>query len=99
MATTVLTTTALDAMEFMRRFMMHVLPSGFQKIRYYGFLSNANRKTKLLKCLRLTRTPIKPKVKLTTKELIFKLTGVDISLCPSCGGTWCKILALNPGGG
>jgi hypothetical protein len=86
----------LDAMEFMRRFMMHVLPSGFQKIRYYGFLSNANRKTKLLKCLRLTRTPIKPKIKLTAKELIFKLTSVDISICPSCGGTWCQILTLNP---
>ncbi|WP_429374165.1 zf-TFIIB domain-containing protein, partial [Paenibacillus sp. DS2015] len=56
----------------------------------YGFLSNANRKTKLLKCLRLTRTPIKPKV---------KLTGVDISRCPSCGGVWCQILTLTPSGG
>ena len=51
----------LPAMEFMRRFMMHVLPSGFQRIRYYGFLSNCNRKTKLRTCLRLTHTPIKHK--------------------------------------
>jgi hypothetical protein len=89
---------ALDAMEFMRRFMMHVLPSGFQKIRYYGFLSNCNRR-KLQKCLRLNRTPIKPKVKLTAKELIRKLTGVDISICPSCGGNWCQVLTLHPGSG
>lgn len=55
---------SLDAMEFIRRFLLHVLPSGFQKIRYYGFLSNRNQKTKLLKCFRLTRTPVRPKVKL-----------------------------------
>jgi hypothetical protein len=89
----------LDAMEFMRRFMQHVLPSGFQRIRYYGFLSNCNRKTKLQKCLRLTRTPIKPKVKLTAKELIFKLTGVDILICSSCGGNWCQVLTLHPDSG
>lgn len=89
----------LNAIEFMRRFMLHVLPSGFQRIRYYGYLSNCNRKTKLRKCLRLTQTPIKPKVKLTAKELIMKLTGVDISLCPSCGGNWCQVLTLHPGSG
>jgi hypothetical protein len=85
----------LNAMEFMRRFMLHVLPSGFQRIRYYGFLSNCNRKTKLQKCLRLTRTPIKPKVKLTAQELILKVTGVDISVC-TCGGNWHQILTLHP---
>jgi hypothetical protein len=89
----------LDAMEFLRRFMLHVLPSGFQKIRYYGFLSNCNRKTKLLTCMRLTRSPIKPKVKLSAKELILKVTGVDISICSSCGGNWCQVLTLNPNSG
>ena len=88
----------LDAMEFIRRFMQHVLPSGFQKIRYYGFLSNANRKTKLRKCLHLMRMPLKPRVKLTAKDLILKLTGVDISRCP-CGGQWCQVLTLQPSGG
>lgn len=89
----------LGAMEFLRRFMQHVLPSGFQKIRYYGFLSNCNRKTKLLKCMRLTRSPIKPKVKLSTKELILKVTGVDISICSSCGGNWCQVVTLHPNSG
>lgn len=85
----------LHAMEFMRRFMLHVLPSGFQRIRYYGFLSNCNRKTKLRKCMHLTRTPIKPKLKLTAKELILKVTGKDISVC-SCGGHWQQLLTLHP---
>jgi hypothetical protein len=89
----------LNAIEFMRRFMLHVLPSGFQKIRYYGFLSNCNRKTKLLKCTRLTRSVIKPKVKLSAKELILKVTGVDISICSSCGGNWCQVVTLHPNSG
>jgi hypothetical protein len=89
----------LNAMEFMRRFMQHVLPSGFQKIRYYGFLSNCNRKTKLLKCLHLTRSPIKPKIKLSAKELILKVTGVDISICSSCGGNWHQVLTIHPDSG
>jgi hypothetical protein len=89
----------LHAMEFMRRFMLHVLPSGFQRIRYYGFLSNCSRKTKLRKCLCLTQTPIKPKVKLTAKELIMKVTGVDISVCPTCGGHWHQVLTLHPDSG
>jgi len=76
--------------------MMHVLPSGFQKIRYYGFLSNCNRKTKLVKCLRLTGSPIKSKVRLSVKELILKTTGVDISLCPDCGGTWHQVSTFHP---
>ena len=49
---------SLDAMEFIRRFLMHILPSGFQKIRYYGLLSNRNRSTRLITCFKLLKTPI-----------------------------------------
>ena len=91
-------TMTLPAMEFMRRFMMHVLPSGFQRIRYYGFLANCNRKTKLRTCLRLNRIPIQPKVKLTARELILKVIGKDISVC-ACGGHWHQVLTLHPDSG
>lgn len=40
----------IPATEFLRRFLLHVLPSGFVRIRYYGFLANRNRKTKLARC-------------------------------------------------
>ncbi len=40
----------LDASEFIRRFLLHILPAGFMKIRYYGILSNRNRKCKLAVC-------------------------------------------------
>jgi hypothetical protein len=92
-------TMKLKAMEFIRRFMMHVLPAGFQRIRYYGFLSNCNRQTKLRKCLKLTRSPVRQKVKLTARELIMKATGVDISVCPSCGGNWYTVASLLPDSG
>lgn len=87
----------LDAMEFLRRFLLHVLPSGFQKIRYYGILSNCNRKTKLVRCMRLTHTPLTAKVKLSVKELFLKVKGIDISICPSCGGHWVLCSTLQPG--
>ena len=41
---------ALDAQEFIRRFLLHVLPSGFQRIRHYGFLANRYREVKLEQC-------------------------------------------------
>jgi hypothetical protein len=79
----------VTAEEFIRRFLMHVLPSKFVKIRHYGFLSNRNRVTKLEKCKMILKAKVK-KInefsKLSTAELLFKLTGIDINKCPSCGG-------------
>src|SRR5204862_3480858 len=43
-------TMTLDAVEFIRRFLLHVLPSGFVHIRHFGFLANRNRKEKLARC-------------------------------------------------
>ena len=47
----------LDAIEFIRRFLLHVLPSGFVKIRHFGFLANRNRSVKLALCRKLLETP------------------------------------------
>ena len=43
----------LHAVEFLRRFLLHVFPKGFVRIRHYGFLSNRNRKKKIALCRRL----------------------------------------------
>ena len=45
----------LDADEFIRRFLIHVLPDGFHRIRYYGFLGNCHRARKLERCRELLR--------------------------------------------
>lgn len=72
--------------EFIRRFLLHVLPGGFMKIRYFGFLAHTNKRT----CIPLIRQLINPKAehveKLpeTVQEMMQRLIGVDITLCPEC---------------
>jgi hypothetical protein len=76
----------LDADEFIRRFLLHVLPKGLMKIRYFGFLSHTNKK----KDIALIRNLIDPDAKLPEKinesisEMMLRLTGIDISCCPQC---------------
>lgn len=77
----------VTAEEFIRRFLIHVLPAGFTRIRHYGLLSPRNKTTKLKLCKKLTKTKISdtPKVKLSALELLKKLTGKDMTRCPCCG--------------
>ena len=70
--------------EFIRRFLIHILPPHFMKIRYYGILGNKNKKKKLLKCKILTRTKIVKKEKLPALELLKQTLGKDFNLCPQC---------------
>lgn len=53
-------TMTLTAVEFMRRFLLHVLPTGFMKIRHYGFLANHARSSKRELCRRLLNIPNTP---------------------------------------
>ena len=71
--------------EFIRRFLIHILPPKFMKIRYYGILGNRNKKKKLLKCKILTRTKVEENnKKLPILELLKKTLGKDFNLCPNC---------------
>ena len=73
--------------EFIRRFLMHVLPEGFQKIRYYGFLNN-RMKTKNLQLIFTIQGHRRFNARftgLTVAELIKKIWNVDINICPACG--------------
>lgn len=75
----------VEGHEFIRRFLMHVLPRRFVKIRHFGTLSNRNRHSKLLKCKKLTYANLHSiSKKPTTAELLLKLTGRDVTLCPCC---------------
>jgi predicted Zn-ribbon and HTH transcriptional regulator len=76
----------LEASEFLRRFLLHILPDGLCKIRYYGLLSNRKRKDRLDKCRRLLDAP-KQEVEsdtVTWQEVLLELTGIDVLMCPSC---------------
>ena len=74
----------ISIQEFIRRFLMHILPPHFMKIRYYGLLGNRNKKKKILKCKILTRTKIYIKKQLPTLELLKQTLGKDFNLCPHC---------------
>jgi len=75
----------VNAVEFIRRFLLHSLPKGFVKIRHYGFLANRNR-NKNLKAIRLLMrldAPAEADV-LSLEDMMQKITGVDITVCPCC---------------
>ena len=77
----------LDAFEFIRRFLLHVLPDGFVKIRHYGLLSNRNRKACLEICRALLGvTEPEPAPSETWQEALVRITGVDVTRCPLCQG-------------
>lgn len=74
----------LSAHEFIRRFLLHVLPSRFMKIRHFGILGNRNKTEKLLICKTETNTPIIEKLELSTLDLIEQLIGERAFRCPCC---------------
>ena len=73
--------------EFIRRFLLHILPKGFMKIRYFGFMAHTNKRA----CIPLLRQLINPdaetpdKLIETVQEMMIRLTGIDISCCSECG--------------
>ena len=90
----------LSAVEFLRRFLLHVLPSGFVRIRYFGLLANRSRKVKLQRCRELHgKAPSPPEQPRETAEaMVHRLTGFDPCACPVCpGGTMRVVAKLQPG--
>ena len=76
----------LHAVEFIRRFLLHVLPSGFVKIRHFGFLANCHRAKSLKLCGALLLIPP------PTDTLTARRENSIERKCPCCGtGTLCLI--------
>ena len=75
----------LSVCEFIRRFLLHVLPPGFMRIRHFGFLANRCRREKLALCRAALEqeTPEKPPTE-SAADLMLRLTGVDLLLCQHC---------------
>ena len=79
---------SLDAQEFIRRFLLHVLPPGFMKIRHFGFLANPCKADNLNRIRRqLGERPLpddpQPPAE-TVAEMMLRITGQDITRCPRC---------------
>jgi hypothetical protein len=89
----------VSAEEFIRRFLQHALPRGFQRIRYYGFLANCHRQNKLEFCRRLLAAPCSDLLPqpAACRDLCAALTAGNPKLCPRCGiGTMISIQVLRP---
>lgn len=78
--------TTISAEKFIRRFLLHILPHGFMRIRHFGYLANRCKKENISKIReQLGNTHRLPeKVEETTVETIKRLTGIDLTVCPEC---------------
>jgi hypothetical protein len=72
--------------EFLRRFLLHIVPRGFMRIRHFGLLANRTRCATLARCRQLLdQLSPPPPVVTPTATLVLRLIGVDLSRCPVCG--------------
>jgi hypothetical protein len=85
-------TATMNPEEFIRRFLLHILPTGFVKIRHYGLMASSNVNTRLEVARRLLAPPPEPSHGPDEEEepedwrsMMIRLTGVDPTLCPACG--------------
>jgi len=78
----------LKAEEFIRRFLLHVLPSRFVRIRHFGLLANRKRKNIIALCRKILgekKTVTQQNTqKETWQEQLFRICGIDVTLCPVC---------------
>jgi len=88
----------LSPLEFMRRFLLHVLPLAFVKIRHFGLYAASNVNSKLAvarACIEdrdrqpdeTAQSPAKDVAPLDWRTLFQRLTGIDLSVCPECGSS------------
>jgi hypothetical protein len=91
-------TMTLDADEFIRRFLLHVLPHGFMRVRHYGFLANRHKARTLRRCRELLGQPAEPLPRRLTSvvQWMHEVTGIDLTQCPHCGARPLVRLPLPP---
>jgi len=88
----------LSGVEFIRRFLIHVLPFRFMKIRYYGFLANICKNKSILLIRRLIGRDMEARIFIeeTLQAKVLRLTGKDITLCQHCKVGQMVYLAILP---
>jgi Putative transposase len=93
-------TMALDALEFLRRFALHVLPRGFTRIRHYGLIANRNKRALLASAGAALGAPAPPSTAAPTESVIAfwqRIAHIDIQRCPRCRlGTLRVVAVLAP---
>lgn len=93
-------TVKLPGAEFLHRYLQHVLPAGFQRLRHYGLTASRSKKAKLARCREQLSVP-EPEAKPaeTIEGFWLRVAGVEIHRCPDCGGTLQTLATLPPARG
>lgn len=87
-------TMTLESGEFIRRFLLHVLPEGLQKIRHYGFLANRTKKQSLARCRQLLSYELGQREKKTSRAMMLEVSGMDVLQCPNCKQGAMQVIAV-----
>ncbi len=85
----------MEGVHFVKRFLQHILPCGYYKIRYYGLFASVHSKTNMAQCFALLGTApgISLSAGLTVQEALFFISGIDLLKCPHCK-KWNMVLQL-----
>ena len=92
----------LEAVEFVRRFLMHVLPAGFVRVRHYGLLANRHRQEKLARCRELLGMAVTPQADTAPTDPdpvtppVHEATVTPTRVCPRCGAGRMVVVAEFP---
>ena len=85
----------LDVDEFLRRFLLHIVPNGFVRIRHFGLLANRRRRAALAQCRALLAQPPAPlALPESVRDLMLRVTGLDIERCPICQDGLLRLVAV-----
>jgi hypothetical protein len=86
----------LEALEFLRRFALHVLPRGFNRIRHYGLLANRNKRALLAQARAALQAPAPTSAPTDESPAAFwyRIAGIDLTRCPHCHTGTLRVVAL-----
>ncbi len=88
----------LDGPEFVRRFMLHILPNGIKRIRHFGVLASACKGVKLKAArLALQMPPSNPQASESAQAFMARVAKIDVGLCPYCGQGRLRVAAVLAG--
>jgi hypothetical protein len=86
---------ALSADEFLRRFLLHIVPRGFVRIRYFGLLANRRRRATLDRCRAALAAPTPPAAPTEPPPTAIPAPSADIHRCPHCGVGVMRVTAVH----
>jgi hypothetical protein len=85
----------LPAQQFIGRFLLHVLPPGFKRIRHYGMLANTHKHRQLALCRQALEVPAPDAAVVETVDAFLRrVTGVALACCPHCGQAAMRLMEV-----